>query len=117
VKHKDRLIRNVTITLDDETARWARMEAARNNQSISGFIRSMLRARMDRQTCYEHARERYLLDDVTGTVVRVLEEARDEGLAGYSSIDGHQDAQLARRGQRHTERLLLRASDSGRPRP
>lgn len=35
-----------------------------------------------------------LLDDVARTVVRVLEEARGEGLAGYSSMDGRQQGVL-----------------------
>ena len=35
-----------------------------------------------------------LLDDVAGTVVRVLEEARGEGLAGFSSMGGRQQGLL-----------------------
>ena len=38
--------RNVTITLDESTARWARVEAARHDTSVSDFVGSLLRERM-----------------------------------------------------------------------
>lgn len=53
-------MRNVTITLDDETARWARIEAARNDTSVSRFVGAMLRERMDERTEYERAMRSYL---------------------------------------------------------
>lgn len=53
-------MRNVTVTLDDETARWARIEAAKREMSVSRFIREMLRERMAGQLTYEAAMERYL---------------------------------------------------------
>ncbi len=53
-------MRNVTITLDDETARWARIEAARNDTSVSRFVGAMLRERMDERTGYERAMRSYL---------------------------------------------------------
>lgn len=46
-----------------------------------------------------------LLDDVASTVVRALEEAAGEGLAGYSSVDGQQEgASSATRGGRSRRR-------------
>lgn len=53
-------MRNVTVTLDEETARWARIEAARREMSVSSFIRLLLRERMGGQAGYAGARERYL---------------------------------------------------------
>ncbi len=53
-------MRNVTVTLDDETARWARIEAAKREMSVSRFIREILRERMAGQVTYEAAMERYL---------------------------------------------------------
>ncbi len=53
-------MRNVTITLDDETARWARIEAARQDTSVSKFVGAMLRERMHRSDEYERAKRSYL---------------------------------------------------------
>ena len=53
-------MRNVTITLDDETARWARIEAARQDTSVSKFVGAMLRERMHRQDEYERAKRSFL---------------------------------------------------------
>lgn len=52
-------MRNVTISLDDETARWARIEAARQDTSVSKMVAAMLREKMDRQDAYERARRSY----------------------------------------------------------
>lgn len=51
--------RNVTITLDEETARWARIEAARRDTSVSRLVAEILRERMTRESEYLAARERY----------------------------------------------------------
>jgi hypothetical protein len=52
--------RNVTITLDEATARWARVEAARRDTSISDFVGSLLRERMQQDLEYERAMNAYL---------------------------------------------------------
>ena len=52
--------RNVTITLDDETARWARVEAAKHDTSVSQFVGYLLHMRMEEQRGYEQARRSYL---------------------------------------------------------
>jgi hypothetical protein len=54
-----RKLRNVTITLDEETARWARVEAAKQDTSVSQLISAMLRERMLGSHEYETARKRY----------------------------------------------------------
>lgn len=51
--------RNVTITLDEETARWARIEAARQDTSVSRLLGDILRERMEGRDAYTVARERY----------------------------------------------------------
>lgn len=53
-------MKNLTVTLDQETARWARIEAARREMSVSGFIRLLLRERMGGQAEFAGARDRYL---------------------------------------------------------
>ena len=56
-------MRNITVTLDDETARWTRIEAARKEMSVSRFIRETLRERMGGQVAYDGAMQRYLSRD------------------------------------------------------
>lgn len=53
-------MRNVTISLDDETARWARVEAARNDSSLSRFVGEVLRERMSHDDSYERAAASYM---------------------------------------------------------
>jgi hypothetical protein len=60
VFHETRVVKNVTVTLDEETARWARIEAARLEMSVSSFIRNLLRERMGGQAAYAGAMNRYL---------------------------------------------------------
>lgn len=53
-------LKNVTITLDDAVARWARLEAARENTSVSRFVGELLAERMQGSQAYDAAMERYL---------------------------------------------------------
>jgi len=53
-------VRNVTITLDEETAYWARMEAARQDMSVSSLIRNLLHSSMRQNQTYERARRHFL---------------------------------------------------------
>lgn len=58
-----RKLRNVTITLDEEVARWARVEAAREDTSVSQLIAQLLRERMLGTDEYEAARARYFAQE------------------------------------------------------
>jgi hypothetical protein len=58
-----RKLRNITITLDEETARWARVEAARRDTSVSRLIASLLREHMTGEDEYEAARRRYFAQE------------------------------------------------------
>ena len=60
VFHETRAVKNVTVTLDEETARWARVEAARRDVSVSSLLRDLLREHMGRRESYAGAMERYL---------------------------------------------------------
>jgi hypothetical protein len=53
-------MKNVTVTLDEETALWSRLEAARRDISVSSLIRQLLSERMGGQVAYQGARARYL---------------------------------------------------------
>ncbi|OFZ94490.1 MAG: hypothetical protein A2Z64_10225 [Betaproteobacteria bacterium RIFCSPLOWO2_02_67_12] len=48
-------MKNVTITLDEDTATWARVHAAERDMSFSRFVGEVLRERMRRSREYEAA--------------------------------------------------------------
>ena len=53
-------MKNVTITLDEEVARWARVRAAERDTSVSHLVGEMLREHMLEDRSYERAREAWL---------------------------------------------------------
>lgn len=48
-------MKNVTVTMEDAVAEWARMEAARRNTSVSRLIGEMLADKMRHDDAYERA--------------------------------------------------------------
>jgi hypothetical protein len=55
-----RAMKNVTITLDEETAAWARIYAAEHNTSVSRIVGEMLRRHMGERREYAEAMQRFL---------------------------------------------------------
>lgn len=55
-----RNLRNITVTLEEEVARWARIEAAKAEVSVSRFLAAILKQRMAAQDGYDHALKRAL---------------------------------------------------------
>jgi hypothetical protein len=53
-------MKNVTITLKEGVAQWARIWAARHNTSVSRLLGEMLEKRMIEEEGFEAARKRYL---------------------------------------------------------
>ena len=53
-------MKNVTITLEDEVARWARIRAAEQNTSVSRLVGEMLKEKMQGEKVYLLAMEQYL---------------------------------------------------------
>lgn len=53
-------LRNITVTLEPEVARWARVEAARREMSLSRFLGGVLKERMTAQEGYASAMRRSL---------------------------------------------------------
>lgn len=53
-------MRRVTITLDEETARWVRALAAERNTSVSRLAGDMLREKMDAEQAYAEAVRNFL---------------------------------------------------------
>jgi hypothetical protein len=52
-------MKNVTITLDEDVARWVRIEAARQETSVSRLVGEMVRERMRSEDAYEEARRQF----------------------------------------------------------
>ena len=55
-------MKNITITLDEETAAWARVHAARASVSLSRFVGEVLRDRMREAREYEEAMRGFLAE-------------------------------------------------------
>jgi hypothetical protein len=63
-------MRNVTITLNDEVARWARVWAAEHDTSVSKVVGEMLHERMVEERAYETSMRAFL-----GRKPKMLKEA------------------------------------------
>ena len=48
-------MKNVTVTMEDSVADWARMEAARRNTSVSRMVGELLAEKMRHDDAYERA--------------------------------------------------------------
>jgi hypothetical protein len=64
-------MKNVTITLTEEVAHWARIRAAELDTSVSRLLGDMLRDLMRREQVYQSAMQQYL-----SRKPRVLSESR-----------------------------------------
>lgn len=62
-------MKNITITLDEETAAWVRVHAAEENKSVSRLVGEILQSRMKDRREYQRTMRRYLAKppfDTTG---------------------------------------------------
>lgn len=57
-------MKNVTVTMEDSVADWARMEAARRNTSVSRLVGEMLAEKMRHDDAYERAMNEWLQRDL-----------------------------------------------------
>lgn len=48
-------MKNVTVTMEDNVAEWARLEAARRNTSVSRLVGELLAGKMRHDDAYERA--------------------------------------------------------------
>jgi hypothetical protein len=61
VRHEIRgMKRNVTVSMDEDTARWVRVEAAKRDMSVSQFLGEVLVERRQRAEGYESAHARFM---------------------------------------------------------
>jgi plasmid stability protein len=71
-------MRNVTITMDEDVARWVRIEAAKHDVSVSRFVGEALRERMQAAVVYEEAMRAFLAAEPLGRSDGARLPARDE---------------------------------------
>lgn len=65
VKHNYCVMKNVTITLDEDLARWARIRAAELDTSVSRLVAQLLREKMVSTKSFDSVMERYLAQKPT----------------------------------------------------
>ncbi len=53
-------MKNITITLDEQTAEWARAEAAAQGLSLSRYVGEVLRKQLPQALAYEQAMNRWI---------------------------------------------------------
>lgn len=58
--HYYSVMKNVTITLEEKVAHWARVKAAKLNTSVSRLVGEMLREKMIEEENYDAAMKQYL---------------------------------------------------------
>ncbi len=80
-------MRNITITVDEEVAGWAKVWAARHDSSVSRLVGELLKERMLREEGYPMAMNQYL-----ATAPRALKET-----GPYPSREEFHDRQGIRR--------------------
>lgn len=66
-------MKNVTITIEEEVARWARIRAAEEETSVSRLVGEMLKEKMIEEKTYQNAMKRYL-----SQVPRVMKRRGDK---------------------------------------
>ena len=57
--HTDFVLKNITITLPEEVAHWARKKAAEENTSVARLVGQMLEAQMRQTDNYQEAYHRW----------------------------------------------------------
>jgi hypothetical protein len=58
-------MKNVTVVLDEEVARWARVKAAQENTSVSRLVGVILRREMQEEDAYATAMQYFLSREPT----------------------------------------------------
>jgi hypothetical protein len=77
--------KNITITLDEQTAEWAREAAAKQGKSLSRFVSDSLRAQLPKPLSYERSMNSFLSRQpwqlrARGEKLATREEVHDHGL-------------------------------------
>lgn len=68
----------LTVAVDEETTRWARVAAAARDITVSTFLGEVLRERMEREVGYEAAMHRWISGPVRPLTRRATSLSREE---------------------------------------
>lgn len=60
VLHYISVMKNITITLDEDVARWAKVHAAKQEKSLSRLVGEILKEKMTEEETYQTAMQHYL---------------------------------------------------------
>jgi hypothetical protein len=60
VLHYFSVMKNITITLEEDVARWAKIHAAKQERSLSRLVGEMLKKKMMEEETYQAAMQHYL---------------------------------------------------------
>ncbi len=71
-------MKNITITLDEKTAEWARAEATARGQSLSRYVSDVLHKQLPKAQAYERAMSSFL-SRAPVAVTRAWGEIADQG--------------------------------------
>ena len=71
-------MKNVTITVEEPVLEWVRVEAAKQNSSVSRLVGELLAEKMRHQDAYERAYQAWLNDDRTWRSDGTAYPKRDE---------------------------------------
>ena len=91
-------MKNVTITVEDATLEWVRIEAAKRNTSVSRLVGEMLTDKMQHDNAYARAQREWVADTSSFSSGGAAYPAREAGFAAGPS----QDETLPLGGQRPT---------------
>lgn len=53
-------MKNITITVEEDVARWAKVYAAQHDTSVSRMLGETLKEKMETEQAYDRAREQFL---------------------------------------------------------
>jgi hypothetical protein len=78
-------MKNITITLDDQTAEWARAQATEQGLSLSRYVSDVLRKQLPKAQSYERAMNSFLAREPwtlrnPGEKLPTREELYDRGM-------------------------------------
>jgi hypothetical protein len=59
VFHENRVVKNVTVTLEETVAQWVRVRAAEKGLSVSRYLSEVLKHQMMEEDAYEAAMQEY----------------------------------------------------------
>jgi hypothetical protein len=79
-------VKNITITLDEETASWVRLQAARDGVSVSRLLGELLRSRSQELAAYDVAMRQFLAASPTVLRKRTASYAKRAELHDRASL-------------------------------